>query len=420
MKIKVIEKSYDDILKIPEMKHKKPFKQSYFWRKVLQIASYPTMKKYNFKLNKIGMEKLENKEPAIYLMNHSSFTDMKMAASILSDRRYSIITSMDAFIGMDLLLRLLGCIMTQKFVSDLRLVKDMVYAIKTLKSSVLMYPEACYTVDGKATVLPESLGKCIKLLGVPFVMITTYGAFHRDPLYNNLHIRKVDISADMEFVLSKEDIKNMSADEINAVIREKFNFDNFKWQQENNIIVNTPDRAEGLNRVLYKCPHCLAEGKTIGEGTTLKCTECGKEYELTENGFMKAKEGETEFNHIPDWFNWQRECVKEEIDKGEYELSDDVELYMMIDTKGVYKAGEAKLTHDNNGFTLKGFDGKLDYTQSAKSSYSLYCDFNWYELGDVIVIGTNKVRYCCIPKNKKDVAAKTRLATEELFKKYSK
>ena len=66
MKIKVIEKSYEDILKIPEMKHKKPFKQNLFWRKLLQVVSYPTMKKYNFKLNKIGMEKLSKKEPAIY------------------------------------------------------------------------------------------------------------------------------------------------------------------------------------------------------------------------------------------------------------------------------------------------------------------------------------------------------------------
>ncbi|MBE6731175.1 MAG: hypothetical protein E7564_05760 [Ruminococcaceae bacterium] len=417
MKIKIIEKSYEDILKIPEMKRKKPFKQNIFWRKLLQAVSYPTMKKYKFKLNKIGMEKLGKKEPAVYLMNHSSFTDMKIAASILADRRYNIVTSMDAFIGMDLLLRLLGCIMTQKFVSDLRLIKDMIYAIKELKSSVLMYPEACYTIDGTATTIPDSLGKCIKLLGVPFVMITTYGAFLRDPLYNNLQIRKVDISADMEYVLSKEDIERMSADEINEVIREKFSFDNFKWQQENNIEVKSLTRADGLNRVLYKCPHCLAEGKTVGEGTTLKCTACGKEYELTEKGFMKAKEGQTEFSHIPDWYKWERECVKEEIEKGTYELCDDVDLYMLIDTKGVYKAGEAKLIHNQNGFTLEGFGGKLNYRQSAKSYYSLYCDFNWYEIGDVIVIGNNKMRYCCVPKNKRDVVAKARLATEEIYKK---
>ena len=33
-------------------------------------------------------------------------------------------------------------------------------------------------------------------------------------------------------------------------------FDNFKWQQENKIEVKDLTRADGLNRVLYKCPHC--------------------------------------------------------------------------------------------------------------------------------------------------------------------
>ena len=177
MKIKVINKSYDELLKMQEMKRKDPIKQNLFWRKLLQVVSFPTMKKYNFKLNKTGMEKLKGKEPALYLMNHSSFTDMKMAASILADRRYAIVTSMDAFIGMDLLLRLLGCIMTQKFVSDLKLIRDMVKVVKEYNSSILMYPEACYTIDGTATTLPDSLGKFVKMLGIPLVMITTHGAF---------------------------------------------------------------------------------------------------------------------------------------------------------------------------------------------------------------------------------------------------
>ena len=43
-----------------------------------------------------------------------------------------------------------------------------------------MYPEASYSFDGTATPLPDSLGKCVKLLNIPVVMIKTYGAFARD------------------------------------------------------------------------------------------------------------------------------------------------------------------------------------------------------------------------------------------------
>jgi hypothetical protein len=38
-----------------------------------------------------------------------------------------------------------------------------------------------------------------------------------------------------------------------------------------------------------------------------------KVYELTENGFMKAVNGDTEIDHIPNWYKWQIKNVKEEV-----------------------------------------------------------------------------------------------------------
>ena len=109
----------------------------------------------------------------------------------LYPRPFNIVCTSDGFVGKEWLMRHLGCIPTQKFVSDLGLVRDMLYAVRELHSSVLMYPEASYSFDGTATPLPEGIGKCVKMLGVPLVMIHTYGAFARDPLYNGLQLRKV-------------------------------------------------------------------------------------------------------------------------------------------------------------------------------------------------------------------------------------
>ena len=38
--------------------------------------------------------------------------------------------------------------------------------LKENKSSVLMYPEAGYSFDGTKTVLPDSLGKMVKMMKV--------------------------------------------------------------------------------------------------------------------------------------------------------------------------------------------------------------------------------------------------------------
>lgn len=416
MKIKVKEMDYESVAALPLPAHIKPKKPNKALSTLIRVFSASELKKVNFKSEKLGMEKLKKDEPCLYLMNHSSFTDLEIASYLIYPRPYTIITTQDGFVGKEGLMRSIGCIPTRKFVTDLTLVRDMVYTVKDLKISVLMYPEASYSFDGTATALPDSLGKCVKMLGVPVVMIRTYGAFLRDPLYNNLQLRKVDVSAKMEYLLSKEDTEKLSVDEINAILTDRFTFDNFKLQQENKIKVSEDFRADCLNRVLYKCPHCLTEGKMSGKGIDITCRECGKTYELDEYGYLKALDGEGKFNHIPDWYKWERECVKEEILSGKYELKTDVDIYMLVDFKQIYKVGDGTLIHNENGFQLTGCDGKLEYSQKPTASYSLYSDYYWYELGDMICIGDTKQTYYCFPKEQGDIVAKARLAAEELFK----
>jgi len=416
MKIKVKEKSYPELLALPERKHKKPAHQNLFWRTLLRIVSAPDLMATHFRCKKIGMEKLEKQLRALYLMNHSSFIDLEIAARVLYPHPFHIVCTTDGFVGKNWLMRAIGCVPTTKFVSDLQLVRDMSYCFRKLKSSVLMFPEAGYSFDGTATTLPESLGKCAKLFGVPVVMIRTFGAFSRDPLYNNLQRRRVSVSAEMEYLLSPEEIKEKSAEEITRIIEQKFSFDNFRWQQENHVKIDEKFRADHLNRLLYKCPTCHAEGKTQGEGTTLTCHACGKVWELDEYGFLHATEGETEFSHVPDWFAWQRECVKKEIANGCYLLDVDVEIYALADTKCLYHVGKGHLTHSKSGFHLTDEKGELDYVHKPTASYTLNSDFNWYELGDVISFGTSRLLYYCIPQNTGDCVAKARLATEEIYK----
>ncbi|MBQ8804524.1 MAG: 1-acyl-sn-glycerol-3-phosphate acyltransferase [Tyzzerella sp.] len=416
MKIKIVDKSYDEVLAMPKAKHHKPIKQHVIFRKLIQLLSCVDLWKTRFTYEKIGMDKLGKDEPCLILMNHSSFIDLKIAFTMLSSRPFNIVSTMDSFVGKSWLMRLIGCIPTKKFIADANLVRDMMYVVKKLKSSVLMYPEAGYSFDGTATTLPDSIGRCIKMLGVPVVMITTYGAFSHDPLYNNLKLRKVKISAKMEYVLSAEDVASKTVDELNAVVGACFSFDNFRWQHENRVRIKEKFRAEGLNRVLYKCPHCKTEGRMAGKDTKLVCRECGKIYELTEYGLMRAADGETEFAHIPDWYRWQRECVRQEIVEGQYSLNIPVDICIMMDTKRVYRVGEGVLRHNENGFHLSGCDGKLTYSQKPTSSYSLNSDYYWYEVGDVLSIGDSNMLYYCFPKGGGDIVTKTRLAAEEMYK----
>ncbi len=429
MKIKTAKMDYEDVLALPIPVHEKPVRQRLFFRIALLLLSVWDLWRSRFTYRLIGMEKLEKKEPCLVLMNHSSFIDLKIAARLMCTRPFHIVCTSDGFIGKRRLMRSIGCIPARKFMADVVLVRDMVYAVRELKSSVLMYPEASYSFDGTQTPLPESIGKFLKVLKVPVVLIRTQGAFTREPLYNNLQTRHVKVSAEVEYLFSPEEIARKSVRELNGILEEKFTFDYFRWQQDNRIRVKEPFRADGLNRMLYKCPHCEAEGQMLGQGTKISCKRCHKEYELTEYGYLRTPEEHTGnsdrvyqdsrgtgFTHIPDWYRWERECVRQELLSGVYRMEVPVTIYMMVNADRIYQVGEGTLVHSREGFHLTGCGGRLNYVQEPLASYSLYADFYWYEMGDVISLGDEKVQYYCFPKDCGDIVAKARLATEELYK----
>lgn len=153
----------------------------------------------------------------------------------------------------------------------------------------------------------------------------------------------------------------------------------------------------------------------VGAGIHLRCDACGKTWEMDKFGQLKACQGDTEYPHIPDWYTWQRECVRKELEAGTYLLDVDVDIAVQVNLDGVCMIGPGHLTHDANGFHLTGGDGKLDYKQSAVASHTLYADYYWYEIADTIGIGDNEFSYFCFPKTPTSVT-KARLATEELYK----
>ena len=365
MKIKVVDMTYEQALAQPPQVHKKPKKPSLLFRTVLRAASAPDLLATHFHCEKIGMAQIKSDEPCLVLMNHSCFLDLKIAEAVLYPRPFNIVCTSDGFVGKE---------------------------------------------------WPESIGKCVKALNVPVVMIRTYGAFARDPLYNGLQKRRTKVSAQMQCLLSSSDVAERNVAEINERIFSAFRFDNFRWQEENGVSVSEPFRADGLNRVLYKCPHCLAEGKMEGKGTSLICRSCNKEYRLTEIGTLECLNGEAAFTHVPDWYTWERQCVREELESGAYQLDIPVQICMMVNMREICRVGEGRLHHDENGFHLTGCGGKLDYFQKPEASYSLYADYFWYEIGDMLCIGDHKALYYCFPQGGGDVVAKTRLAAEELYK----
>lgn len=415
MKIKVKKIPYQKIKSLKRPGHQRPQKPWWILRALIRILSIPDMWMTKFKYTENRMEQA-GEGPYLILMNHSSFIDLKIAYKIFFPLPFCIVSTTDSFVGKSWLMRKLGCIPTQKYVSDVRLIMDMLHAIKKERVSVLMYPEAGYSFDGCTTTLPRKLGTLVKKLNVPVLTVITDGAYLNQPLYNELKKRKVNISAKLTCLLTQAEIQQMSVAEIDNAIDQAFAFDNFANQYKNQVCIDEPYRADGLHRILYRCPQCHTEGKMLGKGIDLHCEHCGMSFQMDEYGRMKAANGDTRFEHIPDWFNWQRDCVRKELEDDTYLLDTEVDIGLMLDYKALYMVGSGRLIHDQAGFHLTGCDGQLEYHQSPLASFGLNADYYWYEIGDVICIGNKECLYYCFPK-KGNVVAKTRFAAEELYKR---
>lgn len=415
MKTKVKTLPYEQVLALPRPRPQAPRRPSWLLGAAIRLISAGELRSVGFSASYRDMDKIGPKEPVLILMNHSCFLDLQISNKLFFPRPYGIVCTSDGFVGKEALMRALGCIPTRKFVTDLGLVRDMDTLLHKKHISVLMFPEASYSFDGRATPLPEKNGRAAEKTQRTCSDGHHPWGFFAGPPVQYAPEAESPGSAEVSCLFTPAEIQEKSVPELDAALDKVFSFDNFREQEENHIAVTEPFRADGLQRVLYQCPHCGREGHMEGKGTTLTCHACGKTYELTPTGYLKAQEGDTEFPHIPDWYAWERENVRKSLLDGSYLLDVPVKIAMMVDYKAIYRVGEGRLRHDANGFRLTGCDGKLDYSQPPLASYGLYADYFWYELGDIICIGNQDVLYYCFPQGG-DVVAKTRLAAEELYK----
>ena len=157
------------------------------------------------------------------------------------------------------------------------------------------------------------------------------------------------------------------------------------------------------------------------KGTELFCTACGKRWNWNEDGYLQALEGETEFDHIPDWFEWERRQVCDQIERGEYSFENEVEVFSLPRVWRYIPLGKAKLTQDpENGFRLEGhYRGQRYFIQrlpAQTNSLHVEYDFGPLKSKDFVDISTENDSFYCCP-TRKNVITKLAFATEEIYQR---
>jgi len=394
---------------------RKPMDPCLLWA-AKAIISFPDLKKRKAVIRKHGMEKIEGK-PYILLITHSSMVDFNLMLKATHPYHVNNVMSLEGFNTYTLpLMHLLGVIGKRKFTTDVNLIRNIKYCLQTLKNIFVIFPETRYSLDGCTSFLPESLGGLVKMMKVPCVVLKIHGNFITNPQWNKTN-KFSFVEADMFPVVEDGEWENLSADEIFSRISEAFEYDDYRWQLENKVVIDHPGRAEGLHCLLYKCPACGAEHRTDSKGDTLWCMECGKRWRQNEYGQMEAEDGNTEFSHIPDWSNWERECVRREIEEGTYYFEDTVRIETLPGWTRFYKHGEGKLIQTPKGTRIEctAYGEPTVIEKSPLELYSVHIEYDYLGRGDCVDISTNDDSYWCY-LSKRDAVTKFSFATEEIFK----
>ncbi len=395
---------------------KYPIRQPWYLTWLIWILSKIMLMNKKYRVEKINMEGI--KPPYMLLSNHMSFIDFELTAMLTHPHKVNNVVNIDGYYHRPWLMTWIGAICTRKFTNDMHLIKSIKHVLQ--RGDILcMYPEARYSPCGTTSYLPDSLGMIVKMNKVPVVAVVHRGNYLHAPFWNFRKKRKVPLYTTMTCIMTAEDVARLPVDEINARIKEALQYNDYKYQLDNGIKITEPYRAEGMHKILYQCPHCLTESKMASKGTTLWCTECGKRWTLNEDGTLTAENGETEFTHVPDWFEWERAQVRRQIEEGTYHFEDKVDVHSMPRCWKFEPLGKATLTHNiKNGFVLKGHYNGQDYEikRLPLQTNSLHVEYDFPHIKpfDCVDISTENDSFYCFP-TKQNVVTKLSLATEEIY-----
>ena len=359
------------------------------------------------------------KEPALIFSNHGSLIDFANMEMAMYPRLPTFVSSIEEFAGREWLMRNVGCFPKRKFTLDLSMLKRMNQIINKMHCSLVIYPEARFSFAGILEDMGSALGKMAKFCKCRIIVLNQKGNFLRSPQWCKSPKRKVPCICDFTQIASKEEVEQLSAEELEKRIFSAMEYDEYRWQYESHIRIASKQRAKNIHRILYKCPTCGTEFEMDSTGTDVFCNHCHASWHLDEYGELHAKEGETRFKLVSDWYRWEREEAIKEVEEGRYHFEDDVRIEHFVNAKvGFKKLGIIHMTHDEHGYI---FDGTLDdgsHFHLEKPCYetrSMHIEFDFKGRGDALDIATLQDTWFVFPLHSKNQLMKFNFTTEALY-----
>ena len=244
--------------------------------------------------------------PYLVLYNHQSYKDFYYLYNITHPQTPTCVLDIKHFAQpfQKLFYTHCGFIPRKNFTDD----PDCLSSIeKFLKDGypVLYYPEGRLSPDGRTNTIIEKRGEFYKKLGVDLVIVKLDGGYYAKPKWRGRSFSS-NVNVTVTRVIKSEELANMAPDEIDRIIADELYNDE---SLRNKPKYKQPDKASGLESILYRCADCGALYQMKGRGNELKCHACGASHTFDNTYHFTGS-----IKSIPEYYDKIRNMEEKEID----------------------------------------------------------------------------------------------------------
>jgi len=328
----------------------------------------------------INGDKVKNLSgPFIYLAEHHSWLDAMAVFNI--DPQKNVVAVINEFyfrlpvIGK--ILRKAGHIGKKMFTPDVLCVKGI---LRTLKKGypVMIFPEARLSTDGGPSYIDDKIAVLCKKTQVPVVLVEIRNNYFLSPKWRKGTYKGI-CEVEVKRILRPDEIESAEIPDLISTIRNNLSYNEFSAAQIQRF--KSKNKAEGLHNILYLCPHCKSLYSNISYKNTLKCTKCGKIYNINDDYTFDGGD-------IPNIFEYYAEIKrieKENLNNIYLDIAVDVEIYTdkvkkVRREKGVFHIDKSKVSFMSEISDLF-FEYKVDVLEGI--AYSVNKEFEMYYMNEL-------------------------------------
>lgn len=313
-----------------------------------------------------------------------------------------------------------GVISKYLYQPDFMCVKNMLKVLKR-NGAIGLFPEGIQSTGGSTHPINPATAQFIKKSRANIVVCTSEGAYLATNRFSPDR-KKGHIGIKYSLVFTPEMLDRLTEEQIYETILQKISYNDFEFNRTaRHKYIGKKPNADGIDKILYKCPDCKREHTLRVENDTVVCGGCGFSVRINEYYDLVDVKGKGCPADIDKWYKWQRSCVAKEV------VSDDFEMVLQgslctlyLDklrkppkNRKILSVGSARLTKEGLTFTGALDGAPADFEFSAKSVYSLTFATKGY-----LEFYHNNDYYMLVPDEKRGSLIKWTIAAEEIHNLY--